>query len=542
MTAAETAPFDSSPVTAKRHRQQLSVVSNRPKFYIPPFSRLFIGNIVPNLVQETDLREIFEIYGKVLEISIKGTFAFVQFDNAESCATALANQRSQPIKGHFVDIEMCRKQPRGYYAALARQRQQHDHQQHLVTESSDGPVSHPVGTTSRHHLPSNGSRKRGHGRRNHLSYHPYRPSPSASSSSGSNNESNWSPGPYPTSPPSSSSSSSNYQLSLSSSSTAIGPDATIDSRLPNQSLAPSAVTPLPVDDTGYHGYQHRQSYHGHHQRYRQSCSPPGRHPSTISTVSDPYYRQSRSPSVQDYNDHWHSLSLQHLSSGEKRPPPLSLLAPVTASVSAPTPIGYYGSEVPLCQIIVLDPIQPRFISFIEQGLKVSPITVKTVYFSPDRSLRTMVRQMVTEGTRAVVFLENKHERLSRLSMQLFHSSLNPTTPARANIRSDEYEDITIDEAIAIIERDLNMSLTAACIPTVDPHINGGNLNTLAGLLNSLQSPTSSTAPTMPNNNYTNSNTTANTTATTHVEVGQILQILNSDSINATNNSIYSFHS
>ena len=59
--------------------------------------RLFIGNLASEKTSEKELREIFEKHGRVIEIIIRKSFGFVQFENSESAKRALEHENGRNI-------------------------------------------------------------------------------------------------------------------------------------------------------------------------------------------------------------------------------------------------------------------------------------------------------------------------------------------------------------------------------------------------------------------------------------------------------------
>ncbi|RUS15299.1 hypothetical protein BC937DRAFT_92634 [Endogone sp. FLAS-F59071] len=66
---------------------------------LPPESRMFVGNLHGERVTKRDLHQVFDQYGEILEIALKATYGFVQFDSAEACARAVEAENGKPVKG-----------------------------------------------------------------------------------------------------------------------------------------------------------------------------------------------------------------------------------------------------------------------------------------------------------------------------------------------------------------------------------------------------------------------------------------------------------
>ncbi|RKP10971.1 hypothetical protein THASP1DRAFT_27218 [Thamnocephalis sphaerospora] len=448
----------------------------RQKFYIPPFSRLFIGNMAPELIREQDLLDVFTPYGEVLEVSLKGNYAFVQFDNPDACARALAGERGKPIKGHRVDMEMCKKQPRGYYAALARHaavppqppppgppgihrrpyEDPMDHRRHPYP-----PPSHSRGPSGEYGQEEGGFRP----------YHSRRPAHGEARAGyaprGYGNGYDRAPGRdrhYP--PP-----------------VAYSPPPPPLPPLPRSQMPPMVHANIGERHAAYHppsmrgSSPSRPSYEGwsapagaRHEMRGGIRRPPS--PTHSSSGASDYRRRSRSPPPARRSHYMHPGDHRRRSrSPVDRSPRRSL---IDAGVDTYSPLAGRSpaGRLAACQIIVLDEIDRRFVSYIEQGLSRSNVVaVDTYYLPPDVSLRSVVRQMLSDGVRVVIFLERRHETSGRLSMQVFAES---SQPHAQNVKSDEYEDITVEDAAAILRRDLEVR------PGIQPSNHIGDVHSTRG--------------------------------------------------------------
>ncbi|KAI8817750.1 uncharacterized protein EV422DRAFT_214887 [Fimicolochytrium jonesii] len=79
---------------------------------MPPNSRLFMGNLASERTDRTELARIFAPYGNIAEISLKGSFGFVQFDNPESCQNAMVNETGRRVAGMSMDLKISRDKRR----------------------------------------------------------------------------------------------------------------------------------------------------------------------------------------------------------------------------------------------------------------------------------------------------------------------------------------------------------------------------------------------------------------------------------------------
>lgn len=76
---------------------------------LPPGSRLFIGNLASEYTDRTHIARIFAKYGNIIEISLKESYGFVQFDNPESCRMAIAAEQGRVIAGMMIDLKSSRE-------------------------------------------------------------------------------------------------------------------------------------------------------------------------------------------------------------------------------------------------------------------------------------------------------------------------------------------------------------------------------------------------------------------------------------------------
>ncbi|KAJ3005244.1 hypothetical protein HKX48_000796, partial [Thoreauomyces humboldtii] len=73
---------------------------------MPPNSRLFMGNLASERVDRKEMARIFAPYGNIVEIILKGSFGFVQFDNPESCHTAMQSETGRQLAGMRIDLKI----------------------------------------------------------------------------------------------------------------------------------------------------------------------------------------------------------------------------------------------------------------------------------------------------------------------------------------------------------------------------------------------------------------------------------------------------
>lgn len=82
--------------------QDLMGGPDEPKF--PENLRLFIGNFPANTISKQDLFRILRPYGEVVQISVKGGYAFVQFRTAEACAECIKGETGVPLHNRYLRL------------------------------------------------------------------------------------------------------------------------------------------------------------------------------------------------------------------------------------------------------------------------------------------------------------------------------------------------------------------------------------------------------------------------------------------------------
>ncbi|CAG8477580.1 4377_t:CDS:2 [Ambispora leptoticha] len=108
------------------------------------------------------------------------------------------------------------------------------------------------------------------------------------------------------------------------------------------------------------------------------------------------------------------------------------------------------SYLPECQIIVLDEIERNMLWEVERAFTEASISVHSIHLSRKKlHINAVIRQMIVEGVHAMVFLERMLLLNGRVNVQVFDQSLRTRD---ANVKYDEYENIRIDEAVALILR------------------------------------------------------------------------------------------
>ncbi|KAJ3176987.1 hypothetical protein HDU87_004702 [Geranomyces variabilis] len=98
-----TATFDYHPTHWVTFQAPSDVISS-----MPPYSRLFLGNLASERTDRAELARIFAPYGNIAEIVLKGSFGFVQFDSPEACTRA-TSESGRKLAGLSMDVKVSRE-------------------------------------------------------------------------------------------------------------------------------------------------------------------------------------------------------------------------------------------------------------------------------------------------------------------------------------------------------------------------------------------------------------------------------------------------
>ena len=74
---------------------------------LPPGSRLFLGNLSTHSTSKKELYDIFSPYGEILQISIKNSFGFIQYDNPDSVVKAITKENGRVLHGLKLGETFC---------------------------------------------------------------------------------------------------------------------------------------------------------------------------------------------------------------------------------------------------------------------------------------------------------------------------------------------------------------------------------------------------------------------------------------------------
>jgi nuclear polyadenylated RNA-binding protein 3 len=93
-------------------------------------------------------------------------------------------------------------------------------------------------------------------------------------------------------------------------------------------------------------------------------------------------------------------------------------------------------DAPDVQIILLDQLDPQFVSWVEKEMQGRGVKVEVMFLSPRLPLQAVIRRQILEGVHAVSKLDMRAQNTSKVSLQVFdrQGGIN-------NIRFDEYQDL-----------------------------------------------------------------------------------------------------
>jgi len=102
-----------TPMTLEEIAKYNTFVDNEAKYatgrHTPaPNSRLFVGNLPSNSISKQDLFRLFQGYGHILQISLKGSYAFLQYDDSEAVEKAIKAERGIPLGGKDLVLEIAK--------------------------------------------------------------------------------------------------------------------------------------------------------------------------------------------------------------------------------------------------------------------------------------------------------------------------------------------------------------------------------------------------------------------------------------------------
>lgn len=70
---------------------------DQPVDSLPVGARLFMGNLATERTSPMEVASMFVKYGNILEVSLKGSYGFVQFDNPTSCLMAIQCENKRTV-------------------------------------------------------------------------------------------------------------------------------------------------------------------------------------------------------------------------------------------------------------------------------------------------------------------------------------------------------------------------------------------------------------------------------------------------------------
>lgn len=121
-----------------------------------------------------------------------------------------------------------------------------------------------------------------------------------------------------------------------------------------------------------------------------------------------------------------------------------------------------ADSIPDIQIIVLDPLDRDFITYIERAFSSRSLRVDVLFLSPRLNLDAVVKRQVLEGVHAVSQLRMENQTTVKISLQLYDRR-NPS-----NVRFDEYRDLDLNVAAELVIRAKAQNQPPAPLPPSVP--------------------------------------------------------------------------
>ncbi|KAG0164075.1 hypothetical protein DFQ28_010872 [Apophysomyces sp. BC1034] len=459
---------------------------------LPLDSRMFIRRL-PAHIRRYDLTQYFEKYGRVLEVSLKGNYGFVQFDNSDSCTSAVRSEKGRNFKGFTLDLEICRNKPfssrdgdlrnsrrptpkdqrddpyeqrddysRGNRGDRYDGNNRYDRDSRIADNHGDMVIVgrripeqtihdddyHGETATQRYNNPDpyfDNSRPNGEGwDPQNVPYsgvepdYPYH-----------NYGRGWYPDHPRQNPPADDNeyrANSTYQVNydgFDNGSHRYGATKSenfrpsIDQRLGNR-------RPYYSD----HGDVRRSELHNDSSHVRDGRKAPRdeRELSPRRITKKSYSPQRTSNAVSPVSG---DRSAARAPTMDRNRPPYAVSGSQAEDEEFKLP-RRYGKDVPIVQIIAWGEVNRGFVRFIEDSFGLQGIPIHTFFLRYGRISRdAVVKDMITEGVKAILMVERGDDTQRKVYLQVFERD---DEQGSSNIRFDEYEGISVEDAVIIVQR------------------------------------------------------------------------------------------
>lgn len=107
--------------------------------------------------------------------------------------------------------------------------------------------------------------------------------------------------------------------------------------------------------------------------------------------------------------------------------------------------GY--NRVPECHIFLLNRLDNRYVSYVENAFREAGIVVEVETLPPQVSLNKAIQQLAYEGVLAVAILDYALQELGKINIQVFDRN-----DISGNVRFDEYLKISPHDAVQLVQR------------------------------------------------------------------------------------------
>ncbi|KAJ8330760.1 hypothetical protein O5D80_001269 [Batrachochytrium dendrobatidis] len=326
---------------------------------MPPNSRLFMGNLPSDKPTPKEFAQRFVPYGNIVEIMLKSTFGFIQFDNAESCQAAIEGENQNMMGDVRLDLKISRE--RGAHSRADEPNDVRGYNHNKYSDEGDDQHSNDAKRdyNSANRYNSGGNRSgRGRGR------------------GGWNDD--------------------RHDRSQRYDDRDRVRDRDRDRRTSRSSRSPP------------HGSGHSNDGRNHNRDSSGYDSRDGRDARSGKQESRGNARNWDSDRSHGGYVGKDSTRLARHHDSTKAPTP----------VIKPIP-KRYGSAVPECQLIVIGEVHREFVSHVFSTLKRARIFTETLRMPAQMDLKQAVEQYQQEGVKAIVFLEKSREMSGKVALQVF---------------------------------------------------------------------------------------------------------------------------
>ncbi|KAL0094463.1 hypothetical protein F4703DRAFT_1818898, partial [Phycomyces blakesleeanus] len=125
----------------------------------------------------------------------------------------------------------------------------------------------------------------------------------------------------------------------------------------------------------------------------------------------------------------------------------------------------FGKDVPVVEILCWDNVSRDLILNIEKTFEAAHISIHTLFLQRGHTSReTATKHMIQEGVKALMIIEPRHVAQGKVYLQAFEPN------GDGSVRYDEYDSITVKEAVVVVQQTLKKSaVQALSVPSAPFH-------------------------------------------------------------------------